>query len=257
MQPASLTRLARRSARALICASLVVIPMLRAGIVAATSSVGDPVRAGDATIVDAYNQSKTLDHGSGKTTFSIRLPDGAACPGDSRNDQWRVQTFILPSGEDPIAVRYGPIGPEPVGNGRYAMFGVDTIPYVHQLTRQNLSAGQPGVIAPLPPFSLAVVAGEQIPTGRYRLGVACTYFGETAVYWDTEVDLVDTGGGAPGKLTWHLPGVVPSTSGSDGGVSPWIVVSALGGVPAMVIIGLVARRRDSHPPLTHAKEASS
>ena len=248
-------RLIRPSARVALGAIVSIAALLRPGSVAAGGSVDDPVRAGDATIVDAYNQSKPLDHGTGKTTFSLRLPDGAACPGDSRNDQWRVQTYLLPFEEDPVSVRYGPIGPDPVGNGRYAMFDVNTTPYVQQLTRQNLAAGQPGVIAPLPPFSFAVVAGEQIPSGRYRLGVACTYFGATAVFWDTEIELVDPPGGAAGKLTWHLPGVTLSAASEGDGVSPWIVFGALGAIPILAVIGLIVWRRDGRQP-TLTKEAS-
>ena len=171
---------------------------------AAEAAVPD---GGGAIVVSATARDTEINAGDETTEFSLSLPDGAACPGDSANDQWRVQSFIIPAAEDPRTIKYGTIGPEPVGKGHYAQFVVDTRPYVHQLTRSNLLAGQPGVIAPLPPLNFSVVAGERIPSGRYRIGVACTYFGATARFWDTEI-VINASDDVGGRgLDWRLASV--------------------------------------------------
>lgn len=185
-------------------------------------------RAGSVVIVGAIDQSRELTHGTASTAFSVRLPDGAACPGDSANDQWRVQSFMLPAGDDPTAVKYGPIGPDPSGNGRYALFDVDTTPFVHRLTLKNVTAGSPGIIPAMPALSLSVVAGERIPSGNYRIGVSCTRFGTTARFWDAEIAVSDDDKG----LTWRLSGLPPSVNQHSNSSSGVLTALLFGGIAA-------------------------
>ncbi len=248
------TRSASMARRWLGAAMIVGAAAVACGVpvVVAGASAGD-LRAGSVTVVDGYNQTKVITHGSASTAFTVRLPDGAVCPGDSANDQWRVETFLIPSTEDPIGLFYGAIGPEPVGNGHYALFGVDTVPYVFQLTMRNAAKGQPGVIAPLPPFSFAVVAGDHIPDGRYRIGVACTYFGKTEKYWDTDV-IISGSGVTKGKLDWRLADQPESVLHSAGNSGHRLVVAILLAVGALgaagyVVLHMRSRHRDTRSPL--------
>ncbi len=221
---------------------------------AATESSDTSKDVGEVVVVDPYKQADALTRGEATTEFSLRLPEGSTCPGDSANDQWRVQSFIIPAQDDPVGIRYGAIGPEPVGPDRYAMFNIDTRPFVHQLLQPNPAAGQPGVISVLPPFSFEVVAGEDIPPGRYRIGVACTFFGDTAQYWDTEIVLDAPASGEGSQLSWRLPSVAAdAVQSSDQGSGRWLVLAGGGLVAAA--IGLYVWRGKSRQPLTLSKES--
>ncbi len=215
------------------------------------AAVDKPVDAGDVAVVNADNRSKEIVRGESATAFSVRLPDGARCPGDSANDQWRVQSFLIPSIDDPVDIRYGPIGPDPVGNGRYALFGVDTVPFVHKLTIRNPVPGAPGEIPALPSFSFAVVAGERIPNGSYRIGVACSYFGRTALYWDTEVVISGSGDGS--HLSWRLTSAPEHAERSNSRSFRWIIVACIGLIVATV--GVFFWRRRGRPTTTLNKES--
>ena len=224
---------------------------------AAWATVAPQEDVGDVAIVDANDQRTVVDHGDSDDVFSLRLPDGSTCPGDSVNDQWRTQSFIIPIADDPIGIRYGAIGPEPVGNGRYAMFMADTRPYVHQLTRPNPGAGQPGVISAIPPLSFAVVAGEQIPPGLYRIGIACTYFGATAKYWDTEIVITASYDDQPGLLAWRLadvPAGDTETAHSSNRRAVLVFAGMAAGGMALAVVGSCLWRNRSRRLTTFSKE---
>jgi hypothetical protein len=67
----------------------------------ASSAAAAPA-AGTAEVVTPQDGTssagKTLANGSGKTRFSLKLPAGAACSGDSTNGGYRVQSFMVPRG---------------------------------------------------------------------------------------------------------------------------------------------------------------
>ena len=207
-----------------VAASLGGIVLLVAGVVdAATIS---PLDSGEVVIVVADDPSKALTSGDGTTPFLVRMPDGAVCPGDSFNDQWRIQSFMVSSETDVGTLSYGVIGPE--GPQQLALFGADPAAssFANILTPANAVAGQPGSINTPPPFSLAVAAGELIPSGGYRIGIACTYFGATALYWDTEIEVTRAATGEPSDLSWTLPGLAaePKKTDDDSGKLPVFVV---------------------------------
>ncbi len=238
--------------RALLVAVILATTGASAHAWSATAPIGDPVDAGSVVLVSPEDLSKAVTHGSAKTPFTLQLPDPATCPGDSANDQWRIQTFSVPVTDEPSVIRYGPIGPEPVGDGHYALFGVDTTPFVQQLTLRNPQAGQPGVIPAFPAFSFEVVAGENVPVGSYKIGVSCTYFGATAKYWHTEIEITDD----DGSLRWRLATAPPDVASSDNssGVPAALV---LGGAAALLAGALIWRRSATRRPTTLSKETTS
>lgn len=157
------------------------------------------------SLVDAERRGVVLASGGSAAEFSLSLPGEASCPGDSRNDNWRVQTFIVPSDVDPASVEYGPNGP--TGEHQWAFYDTVTSPVIEGLLVPNDAAGSPARIDTFPPMSFRVFPVGEIPPGRYRAGAACTWFGATGPYWDTELVFADAPDDEPARLTWSVPGV--------------------------------------------------
>lgn len=204
-------------------------------------------RAGDAVLINGGVGSGQLASGGSSTPFSLRLPAGAACPGDSANGNYRVQSFIVPAGVDPAALTYE--SQKPAGEGRWALYDVETTPYAQVLTEMATTAGEPGRIMPLPPLSFAVFDPGMFPNGRYRIGVACTEWSETRRHWDTEIDIIADPSDAPAQLRWE---VVGSTGSAGAAGTPLLVgVTAIGAVVAVGVVMLrrrVLRSSPTHQP---------
>jgi hypothetical protein len=211
---------------------------------------GPPVDAGAVTVVSATDTDDALNEGASATIFSLALPDGATCPGDSEHDQWRIQSFIIPVADDPGTLTYNDIGPE--GDALFALYEVDENPYVNILLDSNAAPGSPGRIPQATPLSFAVFPPGTLPAGSYRIGLACTYFRHTAVYWDTEFTLVADPDDEPGQLTWSVPGA-PSGDASSGGGRGW-APPLLAGIAVLVLLtaGAAWRQRNRSLVKEHA-----
>ena len=68
-------------------------------------------RAGTAQIVTADDQSV----GGSRTAFALRLPNGASCPGDSADDGYRVNSFVVPATVRVEDIAFDGQGPTPSG----------------------------------------------------------------------------------------------------------------------------------------------
>ncbi len=210
---------ARRLSPRLV-AGLAVMISFGLDATATWATVGPPIHGGNVVVVEAENRTKAITNAKSATRFTLQLPADAKCPGDSAHDQWRFQTFIVPASVDPGTLDYGVIGPQ--GKDQFALYGVNTNPVVDSLLQQNQAAGQPGVIPPIDPLSFAVFPPGTLPSGHYRLGVACTLARKTSTYWDTEVVLTATPSDKPGQLIWRLasaPEVQPASNSRSTG---WI-----------------------------------
>ena len=204
---------------------------------------------GDVQIVD--ERGEPLLNGGSATQFSLSLPADAACPGDSMNDQWRVQSFVVPQGVEIDTLSYGVIGPE--GENQWALFGIDTKPIAQRLTVANTIAGQPGRIGGLGLLSFAVLSPGMLPAGEYRLGIACTLFGDTAQYWDADIVIEDAADDQPAGFVWRLPEAptyVPPEAPFPWMRATGLVLLVLGPLLALV---LIRRSRGSSNP---SKETS-
>ncbi len=208
---------------------LVATTVVVAGPTAVQADEGGDV--GDVLVVDRAGQP--LRNGGSTTEFSLQLPTDAACPGDSMIDQWRVQSFIVPMAVDPVDIRYGVIGPE--GDAQYALFAVDTRPLAQQLTLPNQVGGKPAGIGGVPLLSFAVMSPGMLPPGAYRIGIACTLFGDTAHYWDADIVLEADPNDRPAQFVWRLPDAPRYTPPADRQV--WRLVAF--GAAALVLIALV------------------
>jgi hypothetical protein len=238
---------ARRWAAVLPLALLVV--GATAGVAGAQSAAQ---RSGDVVIVAAGDHGKALAGGGSTPDFSLRLPDGAVCPGDSANDNYRVQSFLIPANDDPGAIVWRSIGPS--GPGQIALYGTDTNQYVQVLTEMNPGPGQPGIVADVPALSFGVYAPTDVAPGSYRLGLACTLFNTTTNYWDTTVTIERDTSDEPAQIHWTATGATASSSSSSSSPLTLVVV---GGLAVLAIGGaayLFSRRRRIDPVPSPTKE---
>ncbi len=123
---------------------------------------------GDVVIVSASDRTTPLTEGDTNSVFSLQLPTGSVCPGDSANDDWRVQSFIVPAATDLATLRYGSTRPR--GDFMYGLYTTEGRPYVQVLLAQNPTAGQPGQILDPPPLSFGTFTPDLLPVGRYKIG---------------------------------------------------------------------------------------
>ena len=124
-----------------------------------------------------------LDEGGSTTEFSLELPSGAQCPGDSAFEGWRVNSYMVPEVVDVARLTYDGLGPAPAGLADYERFrqplyDVGTSPYASALTAAVQEQGDPGLIVDIPTFTLGVYSSGDVPAGRYHVGIACTLLNE-------------------------------------------------------------------------------
>ena len=203
--------------------------------------------AGSVEIVDA--DGSPLRNGGSSTPFRVQLPPAASCPGDSMHDEWRVQSFIVPTDADVTTLNYSVIGPD--GPSQYALFDLGTRPYTNQLTMANGGDGVQGLISGVPMMSYGVLSPGMLPAGRYRIGISCTLFGETGRYWDTEIVLENAPDDTPAQFVWRLPDA-PTYEPSDsdgGGMGRWIGLGLLL-IGVGLIGGVFVARARSHRDLS-------
>lgn len=202
----------------------------------------DAVDAGDLVILDI--DGTPLRNGGSATDFSLQMPSGAACPGDSMNDQWRVQSFIIPAADDIGAVEYGVVGPK--GLAQRPLYELDTRRFVNQLTLPNLTTGQPGLIGGVPLMNFAPVSPGTFPPGRYRIGIACTLFKDNGPYWDTEIVIENSPDDSPAGFTWRLPEAPSYEAPRDSGsLRRWLGIGLLVIGGATVTWAVVSRSLSS------------
>jgi hypothetical protein len=232
---------------------LVALVGVSCAFVPAADAAG--TREGDVTIVDIDGSYGPLTHGGSATEFSLRLPADANCPGDSKHDQWRVQSFMVPASMDPAGFVYalqGVKGLGPNGETLHPIFDIYTHPVSQVMLRPNSVAGQIGQIDAMPPMSYEVFTPGMIRPGAYKIGLACTYFRETAKYWDTQIVITASASDRPAGFVWRLSSAPESVLDSGDGF-PWVVVGGLVllAVAAVVVaLGARAKHRVHSTPLT-------
>ncbi len=210
-----------------------------------------PVDEGSAEIITP--QGEPMTSGGSTTLFSLRLPDQASCPGDSASGNWLVQSFLIPAGDDPGAIRYGVAGPE---GSQFPLYAFDSRPYAHQNTRVSSSPDAPGVIPQSPAFNLAVFAPGDVPAGSYTIGIACTYFRQTARYWDTEIVIEANADDRPAQLTWRVPDAAPFEPPSDGSTTRNLTIAGIAVALAAAAV-LLWQSRTASPSISPSSSPSS
>lgn len=226
-------------------ASAALLLLLAAPAPPAAAQVG-----GVADVVAGADRSRRVDGGGSATAFSLRLPPGAACPGDSAEESYRVQSYMVPATVDPASIRYDGLGPVPFAFGEWATFrqtlyDTSTASFASAQTAEAARPGGPGPVVNLPAFSFGVYQPGDLPPGRYRIGIACSLFNETVSYWGAELVFVDEPDDAPAQVAWRVVGApdrAPATRG-------WPAVAA-GAAAAVVLTAVRMRRRTPRPATT-------
>lgn len=178
---------------------------------------------GKATVKGSTGAAEVLT-GTSTTPFTLVLPTGAACPGDSAADGYRVQTYMVPVSVDIFSLTFGSNGPLPAGLGaefRQPLFSTQSSPYVNKQTTNADTPGGPGFIVNIPEFSFAVFGPGDLPAGRYSLGVACSLGPASATQlksvWNAEMDITVAAVTAdnPAGITWSgAPQTTPTSPGA-------------------------------------------
>lgn len=193
-----------------IATAAAVVPLLGAPTAGA---VGTPQTPGSS--IRTAGGAAPLTSGDSGTTFTLRLPAGASCTGDSANDGYRVQSYMVPESVDPSTLTFNGAGPVPLGMGasfRQPLYDINGSGFVDQQTANASSPGGPGPILAPPDFNFgAVFVPGNIPSGTYNLGIACTLGPASATqmkeFWNTQmvVTTAAPGTGGPAEFNWAVP----------------------------------------------------
>jgi hypothetical protein len=181
------------------------VALALAGAIMILTAAGGPVgaeRAGGAVVVDG-EEFRPLEGGGSETPFSLTLPKGAACQGDSQSEDYRVQSFVVPERFDPDELVYE--GLHPKVEGGYSLYQLDTASFINKATDIAEEPGGEGAIINIPPFTFGVLKPGRLQPGTYHLGIACSLFGETTRTWSTEIEFVSDASD-PDGLAWTVIG---------------------------------------------------
>lgn len=232
-----LHRAALRATRAgaLGCATMLTLTIWSFSSPGRASAATDGGAAQVVNPVDGSAGSGTpLTAGASATPFTLRLPAGAACTGDSANDGYRVQSYMVPSTVSPAALTFDFLGPTPQGVGtslRQPLYTIDGNPYVNAQSANATPPGGPGPVINIPAFSFAVYQPGDVPGGTYNVGIACTKGNASPtqldVYWNAQLVVTASPADEPAGFTWtaqqtavtsttstSTTTTVPTTSGS-------------------------------------------
>lgn len=188
--------------------------------------------AAQATIVeiaDGGGLGAPLTGGGSQDDFGLLLPVGAACPGDSANDGYRVAGYMVASSVDPATIRFDSAGPvgnqfgEPQATFRQPLSDANGTPYIAGQTANASPPPGPGPITGLPAFSFSaftdLAGGFGIPPGTYNLGVGCFVPAAGAEgaamedFWNVVITVAtDTADPGPADIAWSVVAPPESTS---------------------------------------------
>lgn len=185
---------------------------------------------GTATITDP--SLNPLSSGGSTTNFSVSLPANAACSGDTQNDGYHVESYLVPQGTTVTSITFSNHPSTGYGfadnTGKY--YGSqNTAPTTGQIVGipTNFEWGS-WVSADGVPLATFLYNGT---SGIWEAGIACANSSGTLTdYWNTEVTFTASQSD-PNGFTWAaVPGVPGSTpEESLAVVLPVGAVAVLGG----------------------------
>ncbi len=232
-------RMDKVAAKAAVGAMMVTGGLSFLGAQAAPAATANP---GGPAIITTSDFFTPLNSGGGDTVWSIKLPPGASCSGDTATNNFHVFTYVAPSTVDPATLHFGSAGPD---NNPQAFPLVDDGGSPQIALNTGIGTGQVPVPAlprmkwgnPPTPFDSSL-----IPPGTYNVGIACADgAGVNDKFWNVQETFagdptVFTG---PNAFAWT---VVPAGNVPEVPVTVLLPLSAVGlfGAGALVV-----RRRRS------------
>ncbi len=169
---------------------------------------------GSAQVVGPATNPQTsgqpMTSGDSASDFKLKLPSDAACAGDSTNDEWRWQTYIVPSSTDPANLQFanqGPTSPATGANFKQALYTTTGSAVTNQQTADKTPPSTEGPILSIPDMDFAVWGPGDIGPGTYNVGIACTKGPASATqmdrFWNTQMTFTTAAtGGGPAQVTW-------------------------------------------------------
>jgi hypothetical protein len=223
-------------------ARLVLIPaavVALAGTISQAAQASTAEKAGAAVVVDPSGQ--TLNSGGSATPFTLELPAGAACPGDTYHRGYLVYSYVAPAGTDPADLSFA---------GTFPSSGLDLItsrgvPFVTQATAEFT-----GAIQALPDFSWQRYDHDttDLPPGPYNVGIACAEGeGKVVKYWNVPIVLTADSRDA-GGFTWQATNPKADPAPHHGDTGPLMVALIVVIVILAGGLALVLRRRSTVSP---------
>lgn len=237
---------ARIGHRVLLLAGVAAVVRLA---IPAGASASPGVESGRAVVVSSADTgASSRERGGSRTQFSLRLPSGSSCPGDSANDGYRVQSFIVPAADDVATLTYRSVSPQVPGG--YALYDLVTNPFIQAQTADARAPGQPGLIINIPNFSFAVFPPGRLPPGRYHVGIACSLHNTTVRYWSTDLLLSAAPDDQPAHLRWQVADL--GSTHHRGVLTPVLIAAA--GISSVATIALWRRRSAALVPAKRSRQ---
>jgi hypothetical protein len=198
----------------------------------APAAMAAGVNSGTATPTNPSNNTAILSGGQA-TNWTLVLPSGAACSGDTANGGYHVFSYIVPGSVDPGSLTFSANGP----SQGFPLFDTTAAPY----TAKN-TAVTTGQVINIPTFDYVQFDSTVLPAGDYNVGIACANSsGQGDKFWNIS-ETFTSSNTDPNWWTAH-PTTVPA--GGNGLMVPV-------GVAGLAAVGLYLqrRRRDTKTVLT-------
>jgi len=172
-------------------AALVATGVLALGGQQAASAAPQKDPGGPARVVIPVSSGNVpgdfLTSGTAATKWTLALPQGASCSGDTATDNYHIFTYVVPSSVDPATLHFGSSGPS---NNPQAFPLVDDggSPFIAGNT--GIGTGQ---VLPVPFTTLqwgnppTPFDSTLIPPGTYNIGIACANgTGDNDKFWNAQ-----------------------------------------------------------------------
>lgn len=211
-------RAARDGSRVAAAAAAISTMLALWAIIGGGSAGAAGVAAGAAQVVQPAgtpSSGEALASGGSATSFSLKLPSGAACASDGNNGG-RWHTYMVPSTEDPGALAFAGngalVGSSTASGGvgvfRNSLYSTTGVP----VRGQAPNVGDAAVIN-IPNFRFSVWSPGNIPPGTYDVGIACVDLDLANAmdnYWNVVLD-VEADAQDPAGIRWAVS-TTPATT---------------------------------------------
>jgi hypothetical protein len=213
--------------------------LLGAAALAAPSPAGAAVVTGNEAIVQPGTLTP-LRSGGSSTPYGIALPNGAACPGDTAHDQYRVYSYLIPAGVNLESVSYK-------GDLPHRWYGF--IAYGAYFGAINTAEGTGQIIGIPPAFTFSRLTPSELfnsqttSSATWEGGIACVNtHGVVTDAWNTQFRFVRDATD-PGGFRWTAEDAGSISSSSGGKSWLWIGVALVAlSVLTAVILFVVQRK---------------